>query len=140
MPTRRPKVGVAILIPRDGQILVGKRRRGAGPGSWSGPGGHIEFGETFEQCARREAREEIGIELDEVRYLHITNDLMPQFDEHSVTIWMLATRISGEVTNASPEEHERWEWHSLANVPEPLFPSLANFRSSGVSVPGLSPR
>ena len=137
MSTRKPKIGVAIIIPVDGKILVGKRAGGVGPGSWSVPGGHLEFGETFEQCARREAREEIGVELDEVRYLHVTNDLMPQFDEHSVTIWMLATRFTGEVVNASPREHERWEWHRLSDVPEPLFPSLANLRQSGFPIPGI---
>lgn len=134
---RRPKIGVAVIIPRDGRILVGKRSGGKGPGSWSVPGGHLEFGETFEQCARREAREEIGVELDEVRYLHVTNDPMPEFDDHSVTIWMLATGFSGEVTNASPREHERWEWHPLSSVPEPLFPSLANLRRSDFPVPGV---
>ena len=134
---RKPKVGVAVIIPRDGRILVGKRRSGKGPGTWSVPGGHLEYGETFEQCARREAREEIGVELEAVSYLHTTNDLMPQFDEHSVTIWMVATAISGEITNASPREHERWEWHPLSEVPEPVFPSLANFRRARVPVPGL---
>ena len=138
MNNRTPHVGVAVLIPRDGKILVGKRAAGAGVGHWGTPGGHLDWGESFEECARRELKEEVGLSLDEMRYIHATNDPMPQFDEHGVTIWMLATRVSGELRNASPDENETWEWHPIAQLPEPVFPSLDNFRRSGVELPGVT--
>ena len=44
-----------------------------GGGSWGSAGGHLEFGETLEDCARREAREEFGVEVGELRYLCVSN-------------------------------------------------------------------
>ena len=100
----------------------------------------MEWGESFEECARREVREEVGLNLEDMRFVHATNDPMPQFDEHGITIWMLALRVSGELKNASPEENERWEWHPISKLPEPVFPSLDNFRHARVAVPGVTDR
>ena len=58
-----PKVGVGVLIVHDGKALLHKRKGKHGPGLWSGPGGHLETGETFTQCAVREIYEEAGIEI-----------------------------------------------------------------------------
>lgn len=50
--------GTAVLVIREGKVLIGKRSGGEG---WCGPGGHIEAGETPEEAATREAMEEFGI-------------------------------------------------------------------------------
>lgn len=39
-----PRIGVGVLIFRDGKLLLGKRRGSHGAGDWSAPGGHLEFG------------------------------------------------------------------------------------------------
>ena len=50
-----PRVGVAVIVVRDGRVLVGRRRSAShGDGMWQFPGGHLEFGETVEACAARE--------------------------------------------------------------------------------------
>ena len=49
--TPEPKVGTAIIITRDNKILLMKRRGPHGAGTWSPPGGHLDFGESPEQCA-----------------------------------------------------------------------------------------
>lgn len=128
---RKPKVGIALLVLRGEEVLVGKRRAGTGPGTWSVPGGLIDFGESFEECAARELREETGLTLSESRFITAASDVMPQYDDHSVTIWMFAARWSGEVHNASPEEHSTWEWRAWSDLPRPLYPSLQNFVSAG---------
>ena len=58
-----PKVGVGVIVVRDGKVLLGKRRGAHGEGSWSFPGGHLEFNELLEICAKREAKEETGLEI-----------------------------------------------------------------------------
>src|SRR5579864_1389729 len=54
----RPLVGVGVLVWRDGSVLLGLRRGAHGAGTWSPPGGHLEFGEEPVDCLQREALEE----------------------------------------------------------------------------------
>ncbi len=57
-----PKLAVAIIIERDGCILLGKRADWvSSPGRWSFPAGFVERGEVVEHAAEREAREETGL-------------------------------------------------------------------------------
>lgn len=59
-----PKLAVAVLIARDGEVLLGRRGPGTRePGKWSFPAGFVERGEVVEEAARREAREEAGLEV-----------------------------------------------------------------------------
>lgn len=59
-------------------------------GTWALPGGHLNFGESFETCAMREVLEETGLQVkdDSVRFLTATNDVMPSEHKHYVTIFM----------------------------------------------------
>jgi ADP-ribose pyrophosphatase YjhB (NUDIX family) len=59
--TERPKVGVAAIIIKDGKVLLGKRKSAHGQGTWNFPGGHLEYGESWQDCAKRETMEEAGI-------------------------------------------------------------------------------
>ena len=60
-----PKLAVAALIVRDGQILLGKRGPGTrSPGKWSFPAGFVERGEQVEAATAREVREETGLEIE----------------------------------------------------------------------------
>ena len=59
----RPKVGVGVIIIKDGKVLLGKRKNAHGEGSWSFPGGHLEFNEELFDCAKREVLEETGIKI-----------------------------------------------------------------------------
>jgi 8-oxo-dGTP diphosphatase len=68
------RVGVGVFINKDGQFLIGRRIGSHGAGTWALPGGHMEYGETFSQTAKREIREETGLEIDNVRIAAVTND------------------------------------------------------------------
>jgi 8-oxo-dGTP diphosphatase len=59
-------------------------------GTWALPGGHLDFGESFEACAMREVLEETGLQVkeDSVRFLTATNDIMLSEHKHYVTIFM----------------------------------------------------
>lgn len=74
------KVGIGILVFKEGkglpagrQALLCKRKGSHGAGEYGGPGGHLEFGESFIDCARRECREETGIEIKNIRFLCLSN-------------------------------------------------------------------
>jgi 8-oxo-dGTP diphosphatase len=58
------------------------------------PGGHLEYGESFADCAKREALEETGLEVGDVKFFTATNDVMEE-GKHYVTIYMTGV-ITGE--------------------------------------------
>ncbi len=62
----KPKVGIGVMILKDGKVLLGKRKGSHGAGQYAFPGGHLEYMESFEDCARRETREECGIEIQNI--------------------------------------------------------------------------
>jgi 8-oxo-dGTP diphosphatase len=59
------------------KFILGKRLGSHGAGTWALPGGHLEFGESFEDCAAREIMEETGLDVEDVKFLTATNDVMP---------------------------------------------------------------
>jgi len=72
----RPKIGLGVCILRDNKVLFGKRKNSHGEGSWCFPGGHLDFNETWEECARRETIEETGLEIKNLRFATATNDFL----------------------------------------------------------------
>ncbi len=69
-PPKTTGKGVGVLVVRDGKILTGLRRT---EGTFCGPGGHIEAGETPEQAALRETQEEFGITPTELIHIGSTS-------------------------------------------------------------------
>jgi hypothetical protein len=65
-------------VLRDGLVLLGRRIGSHGAGSWALPGGHLEFGETVEQCAAREVLEETGLDIQVVARGPYTNNMFPE--------------------------------------------------------------
>lgn len=63
-----PQVRVGVLIVQNCRILLGKRKGAHGAGTWSAPGGHLEFGESIDACARREVLEENGLEIYDLQH------------------------------------------------------------------------
>lgn len=117
---QRPKVGVGVMIFKDGKILLGKRKNAHGEGEYAWPGGHLEYMEGFEQCAKRETLEETGMEIENVRFLRLLNfkDYAPK---HYVDILLVADWKSGEPQVLEPHKCEGWDWYDIDNLSEPLF-------------------
>lgn len=63
MTDRSPVPGVGVAVVRDGRILLVERGRGALIGKWAVPGGRVEWGESLEAAAKREVREETGLDV-----------------------------------------------------------------------------
>ena len=84
---KRPLVGVGVVFIRRGRVFLARRRGSHGAAAWASAGGHLEYGETPEQCARREAAEELGVTVGELRILCVSNILA--YDRHYVDIEFL---------------------------------------------------
>lgn len=123
LASNRPKVGVTVLVLKDGKILLGKR---LGPvpasGMYQTPGGHVEHLESFVECAKRELREEVSIEIANVTFVCVKN-VLEFAPVHYVIIGLYADWESGELKNCERDKCEGWDWYSLDQLPSPLTPA-----------------
>lgn len=122
---QKPQVGTAMIITKEDKVLLMKRKGPHGTGTWSTPGGHLDFGETLEGCAAREAREEVGVEVVDIRFRTVTNDIFEADGQHYITIWMEGTP-TGEPSIVAEQEVEEIGWFAWDDLPQPLFLPLEN--------------
>lgn len=122
----RPRVGTGIMILKDGKVLLGKRKNKHGAGEYAFTGGKLEQGESIVECAKRETREEAGIEIDNVRFLALSNE-KKYLPKHYVNIGLIADWKSGEPRTMEPEKLEYWDWFDLDNLPSPLYDGVIKF-------------
>ena len=118
---QKPKVGLGVMIIKDGKVLFGKRKgTGHGDGQYEFPGGHLEHLESFEECAKRETKEECGINIDNIRFQFLCN-LKKFAPKHYVHIGMVAEWKKGDPKILEPEKSDGWDWYDLDKIPEPTF-------------------
>lgn len=116
---RNPLPGVVVIIEKDGEVLLGKRRGGYGDGKWGLPQGYIEFEEDFLSAAIREAKEETGLDVSIRAIINVvSNFLSPRL--HTLAIILLA-----EVNNGTPQAADdlaTLEWFPISGpLPEMAF-------------------
>lgn len=119
---QKPKVGVGVMIFKDGKVLMARRKGSHGAGMYSFPGGHLEYMESFEDCAKRETKEECGIEIKNIKFQYLTN-VKKYAPKHYVHIGVTAEWASGEPQIMEPEKSDEWKWYDLNDLPpeEELF-------------------
>jgi len=123
---KRVKVGVAVFINKNGKILLIKRRGSHGARTWAPPGGHVDFGESIINCAKREVKEEVEIEIKNLRIVGFTEDLFKRDRRHYITMWVSSDWKSGK-PKTSNREFSEIGWFSMGKLPYPLFIPLKNF-------------
>ena len=128
--SKEVKVGVGVIVHRDGKILLGKRKGGHGAGQYAPPGGRLHFMETFEDCAVREVGEETGIVLKgRIDYVGVSNNMYPDEEHHYVSLLMESHYNEGDPVLVEPDKCEGWDWYDPKNLPEPLFQPFKDFAS-----------
>lgn len=109
--------GVMLITPEDHALFV---RYGPGhpnAGQWAFPGGGVEEGESHEDAARREAKEETGLEADDL-------ELLDRNAEHGADYSTFAHRVTGRFAPEVNDEHDAHLWAPLARPPQPLHPGV----------------
>ena len=112
---RAPKLTVDIIIELDERIVLIKRRNP--PSGWAIPGGFVDCGETVEQAARREAREETSLDLRNLRQFHVYSDPARDPRHHSVSVVFVAQGIGTPRARDDAREIGRFTRDAL---PEPI--------------------
>jgi 8-oxo-dGTP diphosphatase len=128
---QRPRIGVGVIVMRGDHVLLGKRQGAHGAGTWSFPGGHLEWGESIDACARREVLEETGVIVRNTRHVTFTNDVFEDEGKHYVTLYVAADYESGAPKVMEPEKSTCWEWFSWDALPTPLFLPVQNLFARG---------
>jgi len=126
-------LGVIVVDNKTNRVLMGERKGSHAAGAMSFPGGGLEFGESWEAGALRELAEECGPDFrvrlrrfnDYRLEYFVTNDIMPQFDKHYITIFVLAEWLGGEPINTEPEKCCGWRWIDWDELMK--FDNLANW-------------
>jgi 8-oxo-dGTP diphosphatase len=131
MQSQNPLVGIGVIVVREGKVLLGRRLGSHGAGTWALPGGHLEFGESVEDCARREVLEESGLRLGGISAGPYTSDVFPEAGRHYVTLFVIAEDALGEPQRLEPTKCAEWRWFGWDDLPQPLFSPVESLRLTG---------
>lgn len=109
------KVLTLCLIVKDGKILLGMKKRGFGSGKWNGFGGKLKEGESISEAAKREVKEESGLEVKNIEERGVINFYFQQENNniHNVHIF-ICNDFKGEVKET---EEMKPEWFDVNNLP-----------------------
>ena len=118
----RPQVGVGVVFVRQARVFLAKRQGSHGESTWASAGGHLELGESLEDCARREALEELGVVVGDLRFLCVSNIIA--YGKHYLDIEFLGDIGNQEPRLAEPEAFSESGWYSLTELPQPLFEAV----------------
>ena len=127
--TKKPGVGVGVMILNDNKVLLGKRHEDPvkadsllhGEGTWTLPGGKLDFKEDLRDCAWREVFEETNIKInkDKIKLISVTNDIVE--DAHFITLGFLCEDFEGSPNVMEPDEITEWKWFNIDDLPSPMF-------------------
>ena len=109
------------------------RRAGTGyeDGKYSVVAGHLDGGEQVRSAAVREAREEVGVDLDG-RELDVVGVMHRLSDDERIDFFLATTSWKGEIRNNEPRKCDRLAWYEMDELPDAVIPyvrrALRNYR------------
>jgi 8-oxo-dGTP diphosphatase len=129
--------GVGVVIRKNGRIAAAPRNGSIGAGEWGAPGGKLDPGESVFVAARRETREETGIEITNIKFLGVTLDTFqtPKGPKFYFSFQLSADWQSGElITREEEKTRAPWRWLHWDEIPQPHFLSLKKLREFGMRI------
>ncbi len=127
------KIGVACIVADDERVLLGQRRGSHGAGFWAFPGGHLEPGESPEECALRETFEETGLSVVAPKPLTWTYDYFDEKQCYYLTVFVEACYQGGDPIGLEADKCNAWYWFDKKALPSPLFKTIHSLSKLGFS-------
>ena len=109
---KQPFVGIGVIVWRGDKVLLVQRKNPPAQGQWGLPGGKQQLGETIFEAARREVREEAGIEIEPISVITaldgISRDQAGRVEFHYTIVEVAAEWISGEAVANDDAVDAQW--------------------------------
>ena len=122
--------GVGLFVfNNDGKVLMQLR---TDYNSWGFPGGAMELGESFEDVAKRELKEETNLEIDELKLIKIlsgkdTYREYPNGDKlYDITAIYVIKKYHGDL-KVNDDESKKLDWFSINNLPSNMTEYTKNY-------------
>ncbi len=129
--SKRPALGVALIICQQQKVLVGERIKPPQQGHWQLPGGWLRWSESPLQAVQRLSAEFKNLHLSEPQFCSYSNNIFdPQ--NHSVSLYFkLNCTDDNHSAPISQASGPAWRWAEWKELPQPLFLPLHLLKQSG---------
>ncbi len=129
--SKRPTLGIALIICQQHKVLVGERTKPPQQGHWQLPGGWLHWAESPLQAVQRLAAGFRNLQLGEPQFCSYSNNIFDPYN-HSVSLYFKLDCIADSQMVVDEEPAGRgWHWVAWTALPQPLFLPLQVLQQSG---------
>lgn len=122
---KAPRIRVCTVLPKDDALLMVRHRKGD-KAYWMLPGGGLDYGESFEQCAIREIKEETGLDITIERMLYLSESICPQGTRHVINIYLLGRIEGGSIALPQEDVIDAVEFIPVSSLGDvTIYPAIA---------------
>lgn len=115
--------GVLILNNKDETLLLKRSKNAKNEvGYWQKVGGEVDYGEKVADAMKREAKEEIGAEIEIIGYFPHSDHIIKKDSQHWIGFNYLGRIKSGRPRIMEPKKHDDLKWFSIKKLPKKVSP------------------
>ena len=124
----RPHVASFVLFMKDDEVLLQLRKNIRFDGQYGVPSGHLDEGESVTDCAIREIKEEVGIDLkkEDLEFANVSH--CNEYNKDYIQFFFVCKNWEGEFENTEPDKCSEMKFFPINNLPD----NMVSFVRSGI--------